>query len=154
MGFVGLHFHNALVSTAVQHISPKKFQKKKNFQKYNKSVHVSSKAYIDTLLIFTTRAREDHFCFHFTIENFMLVWNHSKSCIPSHDWGQMMNRYHKTKIRAYNDKLPWGCRRFQSWKGSATRTPCWADLGLRQVLPMGTELLILRPGLVNQSQEL
>ena len=61
--------------------------------------------------------------------------------------------YCKIKFRAYNDKVPWGCRRFQSWKGSATRIPCWADPGLRQVLPMGIELLILRPGLVNQSQE-
>ena len=36
MGFVGLCFHNVSASTAVQHISLKKFQKK-IFQKYNKS---------------------------------------------------------------------------------------------------------------------
>jgi hypothetical protein len=123
------------------------------FQKYNKSVRVSLRAYIDTLSIFMMRAREVHFVFIFMIANFMLVWNHSKSCTPSCDWGQLTNRYRKTKVGAYNDKVPWGCRRFQSWKGSATRIPCWSNRGLWQVLPMEIKLSILRPGLVNQSQE-
>ena len=57
------------------------------------------------------------------------------------------------QVGAYNDKVPWGCRTFRSWKGSATRIPCWSDLGLREVSPVGIKLSILRPGLVNQSQE-
>ena len=93
------------------------------------------------------------FVFIFMIANFMLIWNHSKSCTPSCDWGQLTNCYCKTKVKAYNDKLPWGCRRSQSWKGSATKIPCQADPGLRQVLPVGIELSSLRPGLVYQSQE-
>ena len=60
---------------------------------------------------------------------------------------------HKTKVGAYNNKVPWGCRRFWSWKGSATRISCRANPGLWQVLPVGIELSILRPVLVNQSQE-
>ena len=53
--------------------------------------------------------------FIFMIANLMLVWNHSKSYTTSRDWGQLTNR----KVGAYNDKLPLGCRRFCSWKGSA-----------------------------------
>ena len=94
------------------------------------------------------------FIFIFTIANFMLIWNHSKSCTLSCDWGQLTNHYRKTKVRAsYNDKVPWGCRRFESWKESATRIPCRSDPGLQEISPMGIELSILRPGLVNQSQE-
>ena len=51
------------------------------FQKCNKFVRVSSKAYIDTLSILTTRAREDaNFVFIVTVANFLLIWNLSKSC--------------------------------------------------------------------------
>ena len=46
-----------------------------------------------------------------------------------------------------------GLQKISVLKGSATRIPSQADPGLQQVLPMGTELSILRPGLVNQSQE-
>ena len=31
--------------------------------------------------------------------------------------------------------------------------PCWSNPGLQEVSPVGIELSILRPGLVNQSQE-
>ena len=152
MGFVGLHFHNASASTAVGHISLKKFQIFPFFQKYNKSVCISSKAYIDTLLIFTVRAREDLFCFHFYD---CKLHAHLKPFQKLHTESQFgpIDNHHKTKVEAYNDKLPWGCRRSQSWKGSATKIPCQADPGLRQVLPVGIELSILRPGLVYQSQE-
>ena len=89
------------------------------------------------------------FVFIFMIANFMLVWNHSKSCTPSRNGGQLTNRYRKTKVGAYyNDEVPWGCRRFGSRKGSATRIPCRSDPGLREVSPMGIKLSILRPGLV------
>ena len=51
------------------------------FQKCNKLVHISSKAYIDTLLILMMRGREDaNFVFIVTVANFLLIWNLSKSC--------------------------------------------------------------------------
>ena len=56
MGFVGLHFHNTSASMTLWHMSLKKILFFFFFlQKYNKYVHVSSKAYIDTLSIFMTR---------------------------------------------------------------------------------------------------
>ena len=154
MGFVGLHFHNASASMAVRHMSIEKsfFFSFFLFQKCNKFVCISS-IYIDTLSILTRARKDANFVFIVTVANFLLIWNLSKSCTLSRDWGQSSNRYHKTKVGAYNDKVPWGCRRFRSWKGSATRIPCRADPGLWQVLPVGIELSILRPGLVNQSQE-
>ena len=143
MGFVGLHFHNTSTSMAVQHMSLKKFQNF-FFQKCNKSVYVPS--YNDTLSIFSMRVREDHFVFIFTIANFMLIWNHSKSCTPSCNWGQLMNFYCKTKVGAYNDKVPWGCRRFWSSKGLAPRIPCQSDLGLQEILPI--KLCKPEPGMI------
>ena len=152
MGFVGLHFHNASASTAVwaAHLSQKILFFL--FQKCNKFVRVSSKAYIDTVSILTTRARED--------ANFVFIVMYGCK-LPArlepfqklHTESRLGPIVRKTKVGAYNDKVPWGCRIFRSWKGSTTRIPCRADPGLRQVLPVGTELLILRPGLVNQSQE-
>ena len=131
MGFVGLRFHNVS-------------QKIPIFFSRNT---INLCAFTLTPYRFLRRERgKTIFVFIFTIANFMLVWNHSKSCTPSRDWGQSTNRYRKTKVGAYNDKVPWGCRRFRSWKGSATRIPCRSDPGLREVLPVGIELSILRPG--------
>ena len=47
MGFVGLRFHNASASTAVRHMSLKKFQNLFSGNTIIKSVRISSKAHID-----------------------------------------------------------------------------------------------------------
>ena len=148
MGFVGLHFHNTLASTVMQHMSLKKF--KTNFSP-RKTINLCTFCQKHTLTpyqLLWCGWGKSIFVFIFMIANFMLIWNHSKSCTP-----QLTNHYHKTKVGAYNDKVPWGCRRFESWNGSATRIPFWSDLCLQEILPMGIKLLILRPGLENQSWE-
>ena len=149
MGFVGLCFHNTLASTAMWHMSLKKFQNF-FFQKYNKSVCVSSKAH---LIDFYDEGEGRPFLFSFlrlqTSCSFETIPKAAHWVTIGANWWIVIT---KPKVGAYyNDKVPWGCRRFRSWKGSATRIPCQSDPGLREVSPEGIELSILRPGLVNQS---
>ena len=122
MGFVSLRFHNASASTRHQRPCDTCLSKNPFFllsfffrNAINLCVFRQKHTYIDTLSILTMRVREDaNFVFIVTVANFLLVWNLFKSCTPSHDWGQSLNRYRKTKVGAYNDKVPWGCRRFRS----------------------------------------
>ena len=148
MGFV-LGFHNASASTAV---SLKKFQI--FFPRNTINMCAFRRKHTLTLSIFTMRAREVHFCFYFydcklhaRLKPFQKL--HTESQLGPIDKSLSQNQSRSY----YNDKVPWGCRRFQSWKGSATRIPWRSNPGLREVSPMGIELSILRLGLVNQSQE-
>ena len=108
MGFVGLHFHNASASMAVRHIS-QKIQKKNSFRN-RINLCVFCPKHTLTPYRFLRRGWGKTILV-------MLVWNHSKSCTPSRDWGQIDKSLSQNQGWSLQWQSPLGLQKISVLKG-------------------------------------